>query len=358
MLPYDNPKVGNTLSCHLNCDSPTHNSNVSLSQYLCTIVNARGYNRYDATWTKSFSKCGASNSLWITIQWDHTHVCCINNTWKHAITVPNLLRAQCMIYDAHWHIVVGTGADTQFSVTFLSWRTHFSKTHHYMAHVCDWHTIVEVYYSLTHWGILFDGTLTATLLCGTLLRYCEAHCQTIVRHTIVWHNSTPLWGTLQYYRVAHFHAIVRHTIVWHTSKLSWGTLLWGTSILGQASSHPGRGSSFPCPGNPHSSYHQSSSSSLEADFLSRPQWNRSQWTICQDRVIECCIACLCTYIEVNLLSVRLHRPKVTWGNTLRECTGWQMVHWALCNPQIFIFEMPSTSYQQTWPQIPPLQSQD
>ena len=148
------------------------------------------------------------------------------------------------------------------------------------------------------------------------------------------HWQPLLWGTLPNYREAHYCGA-------HQS--------WGRPAAIRAG-----GSSFPCPGNPHSSYHQSSS--LEADFLSRSQCNGIGLN--GRYVIECCIACLCAYIEVNLLSVRLHRPKVTWGNTLRECTGWQMVHRALCNPQIFIFEMPSTSYQQTWPQIPPLQTQD
>ena len=95
------------------------------------------------------------------------------------------------------------------------------------------------------WGTLTDtvfySTVTDTLLWGVLLgaHFCVAH-------------STL---TLTYYCGAYY---CGHTFVWHTDT---DTLLWGTSILGQASSHPGRGgSSSPCPGNPNL-YHQSSSSS-------------------------------------------------------------------------------------------------
>ena len=45
-------------------------------------MNARGYNGYEATIVQDLTqhgpgpaKRGASNSLWITIQWDHTYVC-------------------------------------------------------------------------------------------------------------------------------------------------------------------------------------------------------------------------------------------------------------------------------------------
>ena len=147
-----------------------------------------------------------------------THMCvCIHNIWKHIITMQNLLRAQCMIYDAHWHIVVGTGADTQFSVTFLSWRTHFSKTHHYMAHVCDWHTIVEVYYSVTQYSEAHYA------MAQWQPHYCEAHVHTIVRHT-----SKLSWGTLLCGTIPHHCGAHCNTIVWHTSTLLWGTLLCGT----------------------------------------------------------------------------------------------------------------------------------
>ena len=50
-------------------------------------------------------------------------------------------------------------------------------------------------------------------------------------------------------------------------------------------------------------------------------------------------------------------PKVRWGNTSRGCIAgkWLPVH---CNSPIFcsIFEMPSTSYSETWPQIRTLQT--
>ena len=112
--------------------------------------------------------------------------------WGHIITMQNLLRAQYNIWKTLTHCVhwCTNTILCHISVVLIEWRTHYSK-----AHICDWHTIVEVYYSVT--------------------QYSQAH------HSMA-HWRPNYCGT-------HFHT-------GHTS-----TLLWGTSILGQASSHPGRG---------------------------------------------------------------------------------------------------------------------